>query len=734
MTAQIPQELRALPQWVVAYPDAIPLNPRTGWKADPTQPASWGTFEQSVATGLPHVGFVLSSGDPYTIIDLDDKVSNPATDEERAFFAHLIRSFDSYTEVSRSGRGYHIVVRGNIGAGRKHGHIEIYSQERYIIMTGAVCLERPVAERQGLLDQLVARMPASIDTGLSYVDQDETMTDQQLIDMAANAANGDKFRALWYGDIAGYPSQSEADYALLSMFTFYTKNNEQVRRCFRYSALGQRDKATRDNRYIDYALRHLRAKEPPPIDFSSIKRPEIVAPTPEPAAVPAPVETPLEQVDFAPGFLGYLQHYIYSASERPVGDIALAAAIAIMAGIAGRAYNVSQTGLNQYILLLANTGTGKNEISTATERIMAAIGKQVPSVIDFCGPAGFASGQALIRRLSEQPCFVSVLGEVGHTLRDINDPRAIGANLMLRKVLLDVYMRSGEHGVLSSTVYADSEKNTKSVKSPALTILGETEPTSFFAGIGPDQIANGLLPRFLTIHYLGGRPPKNPNKGFAPPDWMIQHLMEITVVALGQASREGAVHVQHSAESVAIFDAFDLECDNRINASADVERHLWNRAHLKALKLAALAAVCDNPHNPVINEPSARWAIALVTKDINAMTTRFATGDVGQGDAKQLADIRRVLLDYFKTAASTLATAYGVPLEMQPNGLIPFVYLQRRTASLASFRADRQGSTAALKRCVEELISTGEIQEVAKSIGAQHGYTGRIFVAKQQRP
>ena len=69
----------------------------------------------------------------------------------------------------------------------------------------------------------------------------------------------------------GYGSQSEADMALLSIIAFYTRDNDQVRRIFRCTGLGKRDKATKDNRYLNTALRKLRAGEPLQADFDAMK-------------------------------------------------------------------------------------------------------------------------------------------------------------------------------------------------------------------------------------------------------------------------------------------------------------------------------------------------------------------------------------------------------------------------------------------------------------------------------
>ena len=45
--------------------------------------------------------------------------------------------------------------------------------------------------------------------------------------MAKNAANGEKFLALWSGDTSGYPSHSEADLALCNLLAFWTAGDPQ---------------------------------------------------------------------------------------------------------------------------------------------------------------------------------------------------------------------------------------------------------------------------------------------------------------------------------------------------------------------------------------------------------------------------------------------------------------------------------------------------------------------------
>ena len=137
---------------------------------------------------------------------------------------------------------------------------------------------------------------------------------------------------------------------------------------------------------------------------------------------------------FPPGLVGDLSRYFYATAIRPVPEVALAAALAITAGVCGRSYNISGAGLNQYIVLLAKTGSGKEGALSGIDRLLAAVRPQLPMVDQFLGPAVFSSGQALIKVLSERPCFASVLGEFGLTLQQLSDHRANASQPEMRPV------------------------------------------------------------------------------------------------------------------------------------------------------------------------------------------------------------------------------------------------------------------------------------------------------------
>jgi putative DNA primase/helicase len=141
----IPEELKIRPQWVVwravgDKPDKVPYSARTGRKASSTDLMTWSTFEEALEAykrrACDGVGFVFSSGDPYTGIDLDNCV-DAQTSEIAPWALEIVRYFDGYTELSATGTGLHIIVRGDLPNRRKDA-IEVYSSKRFFTVTGHI--------------------------------------------------------------------------------------------------------------------------------------------------------------------------------------------------------------------------------------------------------------------------------------------------------------------------------------------------------------------------------------------------------------------------------------------------------------------------------------------------------------------------------------------------------------------------------------------------------------------
>lgn len=250
--ADVPAELRALPQWVGwklvedgPKPRKVPVSPATGALASSTDRRTWGTFDAALAgaaTGRwSGVGFVFTKDDPYCGIDLDD-VIDPATGEIDPDAAATIDRFASYAELSPSGTGVHLIVRGELPpGGRKRGDRECYDRGRYFTVTGLRWTPCGVEERQEVLTAWHAEAfpakAAPADPGRPAARRLDA-TDEELVEKVRRSKQGEKFGRLWAGDTAGYGSGSEADLALASILLWWCQGDAaRADRLFRSSGL-----------------------------------------------------------------------------------------------------------------------------------------------------------------------------------------------------------------------------------------------------------------------------------------------------------------------------------------------------------------------------------------------------------------------------------------------------------------------------------------------------------------
>ena len=238
----------------------IPYNPRTGKPAASNDPDTWSPYTVALAAWQKQsnrydgLGYMFNRD--VTGIDLDHCVDAQGHIEPWAW--SLIERLASYTEYSPSGDGVHIWARGIIPKGMRRATprtwkaqqndaaIEMYCEGRYFTVTGDHVEGTPttIEDRQDALNALYHEVigPASQPLGSNGVPKDNplqsSLNDDQVLKKAEAASNGGKFRSLFYDGAAGYPSASEADFALCLILAFWTRRNTvQMDRLFRRSAL-----------------------------------------------------------------------------------------------------------------------------------------------------------------------------------------------------------------------------------------------------------------------------------------------------------------------------------------------------------------------------------------------------------------------------------------------------------------------------------------------------------------
>jgi hypothetical protein len=759
----IPFEIRQFDQWVVwryedtasSKPTKVPYSANSGRLAAVDDPRTWCKYEhalEALKTGhYSGLGFVLAESDPFAFIDLDDpwqlnadgsnKFPDPQQIMDRQI--EIYNEFSSYAERSPSGKGLHIICKGSIEGGRKRGSIEVYSNLRFMTMTGDVYRNAPISNCQAALTVLHGRMGRGNEAAAFYAGVTQQKdSDEEIYNKAIAAKNGEKFHDLWHGNWRNhYETQSEADFALFDIIAFYTQHRPQIVRMFHISELGKREKAQRKD-YINYMLNKCFDRLLPPVDLDGLKNQieELISKKREDETKPAVSENSsfvkeqgnpeikIENKDVysvPPGLVGEIAQFIYAQAPQPIAVIALAGALGLMAGIVGRSYNISGTGLNQYILVLAGSGMGKEAIAKGIDKLMTQVVRTVPAAGEFIGPGEIASAAAVVKYMSAgRNSFVSIAGEFGIALQQMASPYAPTNLVGLKRFMLDVYNKSGHGQTLKPMIYSDKANNTNAIYSPAFTLLGESTPEKFYEGLHEGVVNEGSLSRFELFEYFGLIPPLNKNSYLVKPTFeLIEKLATMCANSLMLNSQNKVIDVQLTPDAEKTLDQFQEYCRNQANkADRDLKRHLWTRSHIKALKMAATVAVGCNPYDPVIDEVIANWALNLVTNDTQNMLTRFANGEVGQDndESKQLHEVVRCIKDFLTKSWPEVEKYSGEGTgQLHANKILPYSYLQRRLAAVLLFRRDKLGGSGAIKRALKTLCERGDIEELGKMVMAR---------------
>ena len=162
-TENIPGELCLLSQWVcVSAESKVPLKAWEKTAASTTNPETWASYYAARETmnsknndWCDYLGFVFA-GNGIVGIDIDCGVDAEGFITPLA--ADIIGRCRSYTERSKSGRGFHILLKGVLPFKGKNNlaGVEIYQSARYFILTGDVLLYRTLEENQAAIDYVLA--------------------------------------------------------------------------------------------------------------------------------------------------------------------------------------------------------------------------------------------------------------------------------------------------------------------------------------------------------------------------------------------------------------------------------------------------------------------------------------------------------------------------------------------------------------------------------------------------
>lgn len=230
-------------------------------KASSTDPKTWSTYEEvsqrldNGSNGFDGIAVVLKDK-KLICIDIDKvMVDGVIVHKNAEEILKLLKSSDSFTEISQSGKGLHIFMELGFEfkpIANKKEPFEVYTIGRYICTTGIsyhkdVKVVRLIQTEEELLKILnTIGYPWGRDQQQQQIIQTTStnMTDDEVLEKMFNSKKGLEVKELYNGDSKLYEDdESREDYALCSMLAFWTgKNAEQIERIWFNSPLGSRKK------------------------------------------------------------------------------------------------------------------------------------------------------------------------------------------------------------------------------------------------------------------------------------------------------------------------------------------------------------------------------------------------------------------------------------------------------------------------------------------------------------
>jgi hypothetical protein len=374
---------------------------------------------------------------------------------------------------------------------------------------------------------------------------------------------------------------------------------------------------------------------------------------------PVPIETlpvversapVLPRLD-APGALGVAASWVLASAIKPNPQYAMAAAIAWASTVLGRrVVSCQRNWPSLYLLVIGVSGSGKEHIKWSVETLL-----ETATLPQLIGPSGYTSDSGLLSALLRQPSHITVMDEFGKLMEAAAVKGAARAQSMLR-ALMEVWGRcDGTMRPQGFSTFGLSQKDaddlaSKSIRNPALSILGMTTPDSFYDAIGSAAARDGFLNRFLIIEDTTGRQMAGDRTHAEVPAGLAEW-------AQSARRTEGLINPDNNATmsatprcvpfapaSMALLKAFERDCIDRMNELDEIGlAEMYGRTREIAMRLALIGACATDAGQ--IEQDITTWAVDYVRhyteQTIERMKTSVADSEIEAARNQVLDAIQR---------------------------------------------------------------------------------------------
>jgi hypothetical protein len=339
--------------------------------------------------------------------------------------------------------------------------------------------------------------------------------------------------------------------------------------------------------------------------------------------------------------------------------MALAGALSVCAKALDRkVLGPDENSVVLFILILAESGAGKNHILNCIKTILKAVGLE-----DALVGTGIASTQSVEQVLegmageNGKPSVLVEIDEYGSFLNRISSKSQSGNVSEIPAILCSMWGHSPQASWMGSI---KMNKKMIRVHGPAFAIFGASTEAVYYKALKSKQISSGFVSRHLVLNAGRGaeRRVKAKYSWVACPKWLMKALKEVAgrPAPLDNSPMVDGLHVVWDWRRIGWGPGteerwYNYEHSVRRKPSGD-ERDVWIRVPEMALRLATIIAVFRGSWE--VDLVDLEWAIAVAEHSAKRTIEGLATHSSEDMEQVELIRVVRAKLQQKRTLTKGL--------------------------------------------------------------------------------
>lgn len=323
-----------------------------------------------------------------------------------------------------------------------------------------------------------------------------------------------------------------------------------------------------------------------------------------------------------PGIIKDIFEYSESIAQIQQPSLSMQSALALGSVALGRMYRTDMNNFSSmYFMCIAKSGQGKENVKTTIESILDCSGHA-----DIMAGDGYTSSGAVYSLLRHKPTHITVMDEFGKRLESI--AKASNSNKEdALQVLMEAWgrchgtIRPDNYSLMTLTGKQQQEALDRSTIKPGITLVGMSVPRNFYGALSTGRIVDGFLNRFIVVESKLPR-----TVGRMVPFVEPSHKICEWVRKVRETKNEMEQLARDSSEidfkqRIIKFDDSSKELLNTLAHELVAQQNklekdglevLLSRTREKAMRLALICQMADDPYSKVITGDITQWAIQYI--------------------------------------------------------------------------------------------------------------------------